>query len=79
MYPEKHIRLFRNGYNQILSIPHEFELDTEEAIIRKEGNKLIVEPISDINLLTLLTSWTDLDEVFPDVDTNLLPLDNIVL
>ena len=33
---ERHVRLFRNGRNQALRIPREFELEGEEAIIRKE-------------------------------------------
>lgn len=42
---EKHVRLFRNGRNQALRIPREFELEGDEAILRKEGDRLIVEPV----------------------------------
>jgi antitoxin VapB len=42
---ERHVRLFRNGRNQALRIPREFELEGEEALIHKEGDRLIVEPI----------------------------------
>jgi antitoxin VapB len=45
MQSERHVRLFRNGRNQALRIPREFELDGDEAIIRKEGDRLIVEPV----------------------------------
>lgn len=31
---ERHVRLFRNGRNQAVRIPREFELPGEEAIIR---------------------------------------------
>jgi antitoxin VapB len=41
--PERHVRLFRNGRNQALRIPREFELEGDEAILRKEGDRLIVE------------------------------------
>ena len=41
MLPERCVSLFRNGRNQALRIPREFELAAEKAIIRKEGDKLI--------------------------------------
>jgi len=40
MQPERHIRLFRNGRNQALRIPREFELEGKEAIIRMRENWL---------------------------------------
>jgi len=42
---ERHVRLFRNGRNQALRIPREFELEADEALIRREGERLIVEPV----------------------------------
>ena len=50
---ERHVRLFRNGRNQAVRIPREFELEGEEAIMRKEGGRLIVEPIREGWLLLL--------------------------
>lgn len=73
---ERHIRLFRNGRNQALRIPREFELDGNEAIIRKEGDKLIIEPVRKGQLLTLLSTLPPLDEPFPDVDEDLPPLED---
>ncbi len=46
MQSERHVRLFKNGRNQAIRIPKDFELPGEEAIIRKEGKRLIVEPVS---------------------------------
>lgn len=77
--PERHVRLFRNGRNQALRIPREFELEGEEALIRKEGDRLIVEPIRKGRLLALLASLEPLDEPFPDVDKDLPPLDDVAL
>ena len=55
MQPERHVRLFRNGRNQAVRIPRDFEMDGNEAIIRKEGNRLILEPVGIKNrLLELL-------------------------
>lgn len=77
--PERHVRLFRNGRNQALRIPREFELEGEEALIRKEGDRLIVEPVRKGRLLALLASLEPLDVPFPDVDEDLPPLDDVTL
>jgi antitoxin VapB len=80
MRSERHVRLFRNGRNQALRIPRELELDADEATIRKDGERLIVEPVKRRpDLATLLASWDSLDEPYPDVDEGLLPLDDIRL
>ncbi len=42
---ELHVCLFRDGPNQTLCIPLEFELEGDEASLRKEGGRLIVEPV----------------------------------
>ena len=76
---ERHVRLFRNGRNQALRIPREFEFEGDEAIVRKEGDRLIVEPVRKGRLLALLGSLEPLDESFPDVDEDLVPLDDVDL
>jgi antitoxin VapB len=77
MQSERHVRLFRNGRNQALRIPREFELEGDEAIIHKEGDRLIVEPVRKGKLLALLATLEPLEEIFPDVDEALLPLDDV--
>jgi virulence-associated protein VagC len=42
--PERHVKLFKNGRNQAVRIPREFELPGEDAIMRKEGDRLSIEP-----------------------------------
>jgi antitoxin VapB len=76
---ERHVRLFRNGRNQALRIPREFELQGDEAIIHKEGDRLIVEPVRQGRLLALLNSWSPLEAVFPEIDDDLPPLDEQIL
>ncbi len=76
---ERHVRLFRNGRNQALRIPREFELAGNEAILRKEGDRLIVEPIRKGRLLALLGTLEPLDEPWPDVDEDLGSLDSVEL
>ena len=76
---ERHVRLFRNGRNQALRIPREFELDGDEAIIHREGDRLIIEPIRKGKLLALLATLEPLEESFPDIDETLPPLDDVEL
>lgn len=76
---ERHVSLFRNGRNQAIRIPREFELNGKEAIIRKEGNKLIIEEVKKLNLIELLDSLEPLDITFPDVDKDLPPIESIEL
>lgn len=61
---ERHIRLFKNGRNQALRTPREFELPGDEAVIHKEGDRLIIEPAKKKYLLKLLETWEPLDEEF---------------
>ncbi len=67
MQAQRHVRLFKNGRNQALRIPREFELPGNEAIIRKEGDCLIIEPVQRRSLLALLASWEPLEEDFPEI------------
>ena len=76
---ERHVRLFRNGRNQALRIPREFELEGDEAVLRKEGDRLIIEPVRKGQLLAVLASLEPLEEAFPDVDEDLAPLDDVDL
>jgi antitoxin VapB len=68
MHTERHVRLFKNGRNQALRIPREFELPGNEAIIRKEGNRLIVEPVARPSLLAVLATLEPLVEDFPEIE-----------
>jgi antitoxin VapB len=59
---ERHVRLFKNGRNQAVRIPKEFELPGDEALMRKEGDRLIVEPVTPTSLLAILDALEPLDE-----------------
>lgn len=67
-YPERRVRLFRNGRNQAVRIPREYELPGNEAIMRREGNLLVIEPVRKGRLLATLAALEPVDEPFPDVD-----------
>ncbi len=60
-----------------MRIPRDFELDGEEAILRREGDCLIIEPVRKGRLLELLARLEPLPEEFPDVDDTLGPLDDV--
>ena len=68
MQPQRTVRLFRNGRNQAVRIPRDLELPGSEAVLRKEGNRLILEPMPRKSLLELLSRWEPLGEEFPDID-----------
>ena len=67
MIPERHVKLLKNGRNQAIIIPREFELPGDEAIMRKEGDRLIIEPVEPKSLLAVLATLQPLDEEFPPI------------
>jgi antitoxin VapB len=81
------VKLFRNGANQAVRIPKEFELPGVDALIHREGNKLIIEPAPQkpakgtaaalVLALEEMAKLGPIDEEFPDVDAGLVPLDDI--
>ena len=64
----RHVRLFRNGRNQAVRIPVEFELPGDEAIIRRDGERLVIEPVRKRGLVDLLKSMKPIAERFPDIE-----------
>jgi antitoxin VapB len=64
---ERRVKLFRNGRNQAVRIPREFELPGEDAVIRKEGQRLVIEPTAPRSLLAYLATQEPLDEDFPAI------------
>ena len=87
--PTRNVSLFRNGANQAVRIPKEFELPGNQATMRRVGNRLIIEAVEPkqprgsaaalVAALESMKDWEPVLEEFPDVDEGLLPLDDIVL
>jgi antitoxin VapB len=89
----RHIRLFRNGANQALRIPREFEFATQNATIRKVGAGLLIEPaektypkgsidglLAGLAKLAAMPKIADEEfDIFEHIDDGLLPLDDINL
>ena len=61
-------RLFRNNRSQAVRIPADWELPGERVAIRRDGARLILEPLRPPGLLGLLSSWEPMDEALPDPD-----------
>jgi antitoxin VapB len=68
MSAAKRVSLFRNGSNQAVRIPKEFELQGCHATLRKDGNALILEPIMQKTLLEVLAELEPLTESLPEFD-----------
>lgn len=68
MSKHRHVKLFRNGRNQAVRIPVEFELPGDEAIMHRDGDRLVIEPMRKRGLVALLRTMEPLDEDFPEID-----------
>ena len=68
MTASRKVSLFRNGANQAVRIPKEFELPGTGATMRQEGKALILEPITQKTLLQVLSELHPLDEGLPEFD-----------
>jgi len=68
MSEQRHVRLFRNGRNQAVRIPVEFELPGNEAIMYRDGERLVIEPVRKRGLVALLKTMKPIEESFPEID-----------
>lgn len=60
----RRVSLFRNGRNQAVRIPRDFELPGDEAILRKDGDRLIIEPAPKNALAAFLATLEPIEEDF---------------
>lgn len=67
---EREVSLFRNGSNQALRIPKDLELPGEKALLRREGDLLIIRPAGKKSLADLLNNWAPLgpEDEFPEIE-----------
>jgi antitoxin VapB len=68
MLKKRRVKLFRNGRNQAVRIPVEFELPGGETIMHRDGDRLVIEPVRKRGLIGLLQTMKPLDEDFPEID-----------
>ena len=50
----RHVRLFRNGRNQAVRIPVEFELPGDEAIMHRDGERLVAKAMGTFKYIKRL-------------------------
>lgn len=63
----RHVRLFKNGRNQAVRIPRDLELPGDEALIYRDGQRLVLEPLARRSLLKLVANWDAIDTDWPEV------------
>jgi antitoxin VapB len=64
----RHIRLFKNGRNQAVRIPREMELPGNEAVIYRDGPRLVIEPARSPSLRGLLETWDPVSTDWPVIE-----------
>lgn len=70
----KEVKLFRNNRSQAVRIPAEYELPGDRVLIHREGDKLIIEPVTGPSTLRdLIGEWKkeaplEPEDHFPDIE-----------
>ncbi|TPE46850.1 antitoxin [Amaricoccus solimangrovi] len=79
--PPREAKLFRNNRSQAVRIPADFEMPGDRVLIRKDGDRLIIEPARRPTLVEVLAGLEPLgpEDAFPDVDASLLPARDVEL
>lgn len=78
MSERRQVRLFRNGRNQAVRIPVEFELPGKEAIMHRDGDRLVIEPVRKRGLIALLRTMKPPEEDFPGLDDPVPAPENVL-
>ena len=78
MTKQRHVKLFRNGRNQAVRIPVDFELPGDEAIMHRDGDRLVIEPLRKRGLLALLKTMKPMDVSFPEMDDPVPDPENVL-
>ena len=68
MSTARHVRLLRQDDHQTVEIPDDLRLPGNDALIYKQGDKLVIEPVRQKSLSKLLASWEPLDVEWPQVE-----------
>jgi antitoxin VapB len=58
-------------------IPVEFELPGDEAIMHRDGDRLMIEPVRKRGLIALLKSMKPIEERFPEIDDRVPARENV--
>jgi antitoxin VapB len=69
---KRKVRLFRSRRRQAVRIPTAFELPGREAIMHRDGDRLVIEPMRKRGLVALLKTMKPFEEDFPEIDDRLV-------
>jgi antitoxin VapB len=76
----RHVKIFLKDGHRSVEIPEEFDFPGDEATMRKEGDRIILEPKErKTDLLEWLATIEPWEDEFPDVDEGLLPVEDVEL
>jgi antitoxin VapB len=75
---QRHVRLFRNGRNQAVRIPVEFELPGNEAMMHRDGDRLVIEPVRKRGLVALLKTMKPVPDELPEINDPVLPPEDVL-
>jgi antitoxin VapB len=78
MAGHRHVKLFRNGRKQAVRIPVEFELPGDEAIMHRDGDRLVIEPVRKRGLIALLKTMKPLEEDFSEIEDSVPAPENML-
>lgn len=66
------VKLYRHGPSQAVDIPAALELPGEDAVMRREGNRLVIEPICKMttgaDLLAALSKLSPIDDEIGEIE-----------
>ena len=67
---QRHVKLTRNAGSDTISIPPEFALSSDDVVISKDGDRLIIEPQTAQNLRVneALLTWLATQAPLPPED-----------
>jgi antitoxin VapB len=74
MNTQRKVKLFRNGRNQAVRIRRAFELPGEDAVMRKEGDRLVIEtgapsgPNARLSAVLAALQPLSADDAFPTIE-----------
>jgi antitoxin VapB len=62
MTQRRRVRLFRIGRGQAVRIPVALQLPGDEAIMHRDGERLVIEPVRKRRLIALLETMTPMEK-----------------
>ncbi len=64
---DQRVRLLRIGDAQVVELPAGFELPGDTAVIRREGERLVIAPARTRGLVALLATMEPIEEEWPGI------------